>query len=688
MPSINNKYVPIVEWFENSDEFSYLANFYKENECYTNLLKGTYEYKLFWEEVREYCIKGFTNSKGITITGNHFFYLNFCRIVGYDEATGKKTEIFPLFMDLDYDYFHMIKYCEDFNKCLLAVKGRRQGWSYKAASLCSWEFTFFRSSSSLIGTFLSSFGLTTMQFAIDNLNWINANTEFRQQRNPDLKDQVVARFQADVGGVKVWKGSKSQIRTISFKDNPTAAVGKSASKLILDEAGVFPNITDTYSYTEPLIKDGSRYTGVAVVFGSSGNMDTGSKYFYEMFVNPSKYNMLEFDDPENPQKKIAYFSTAARGRAGNCQNPESIWFNKPMIDKDGNSNEEAAIDDLMFERSKAKGGLDPKALHGQITQFPLTWREAFLRDKGAIFASPEMLEWLAKLETTKSLRDSIEVGELVFKDNNTIEFQPNLNKTYITSFPVKKEEDNTGAIAIFERPETVDGQVPYSLYVAGCDPYDQDKSGVGSLGSFFIYKRFLKAGSTHDIIVAEYTGRPQFADQFYENCRRLCIYYNCKVLYENQLKGMKGYFEHKNSLHYMWEQPQIIKDIVKNSTVSRGYGIHMNRGVNGSNGIKDTCEIYLKDWLYSERDDIDGKKILNLHTIKSIALLKELIAYDIEGNYDRVIALMLAYLQTKELHKIHVDSMLNSINNYGNDKFLKKLWNRREATGASKFKFK
>ena len=34
-----------------------------------------------------------------------------------------------------------------------------------------------------------------------------------------------------------------------------------------------------------------------------------------------------------------------------------------------------------------------------------------------------------------------------------------------------------------------------------------------SLGSFFIYKRFLKAGSTYDILVAECTYRPQFADQ-------------------------------------------------------------------------------------------------------------------------------------------------------------------------------
>ena len=71
------------------------------------------------------------------------------------------------------------------------------------------------------------------------------------------------------------------------------------------------NVYHNKFYTEPLIKDGSIYTGVALLFGSSGNMDTGSKYFYEMFMNPGKYNMLEFQDPEDQSKLTGFFSSAA-----------------------------------------------------------------------------------------------------------------------------------------------------------------------------------------------------------------------------------------------------------------------------------------------------------------------------------------------------------------------------------------
>jgi hypothetical protein len=651
--NLYNPYTPYVEQFTNSKEFSYLAQIYDETGFYTHLREDTHAYLDFWNDVRKKCIEGFTNSVGIRITGHHFFYLNFCRISGYNAKIGKKTEMFPNFMDLDYDYFHMVEYCEKNQKCLVALKGRRQGWSYKAAAICAWEFSFFPGSNSIIGTFLSSFGLETMRMTIENLNWLNTNTEFRKQRNPDLKDNIIARYQYDAGGVKVWKGYKSSVRAISFKDNPTAAVGKSASKLILDEAGVFPNITDTYSFTEPLIKAGSNYSGVTIMFGSSSDMDSGSRYFYEIFTNPGKYNMLEFDDDEITKLKVGYFSTAARGREGLCMNPKSIWFRKPMVDDEGNSNMEAATDDIMYEREKAKGGLDFKAHHGMITQFPLTWREGFLRDKSAVFASQDMLEWLSKLETIKELREDKKKIELYFNTDGKLVPKLTPDAQDITSFPLPKEESKKGCIVVWEDPEV---NAPWGTYIAGCDPFDQDKADSSeSLGSFIVYKRFWKAGTTHDIIVCEYTGRPDKADEFYENCRKICVYYNAKCLYENQLKGLKVYFEMKNSLHYLFEQPNIIKDIVKDSRVTRGYGIHMNRaGTTGTAvGIKDQCEIYLKQWLYEERK-VDDKTMLNLHTIKSIPLLKELLAYDREVNTDRVIALMLCILQSKELHRLYL----------------------------------
>ena len=677
----DNKYIVCVDFFQKTKEFSYLAEQYNRTGLYTNSIPGTIEYVEFWQDVRDKCLNGFTNSCGQKITGQHFFYLNFCPILGLNEKTGKKSKIFPRFIDLDYEFFHMVEYCRLNQKSLVAVKGRRQGWSYKAAAICTHEFYFYPDSKAVIGAFFSSFSQNTMNMVVDNSNFINTNTEFRKQRNPDLKDFIKARYQATVGGVKVWKGFNSEVRAISFKDNPTAAVGLSASWLILDEAGVFNNITDTYGYTEPLIKDGSTYTGVSLVFGSSGDMDSGSKYFYEMFTNPEKYNMLDFEDPFNPNARIGFFSSATKGRLGLCLNPESKWYKKPMVDEDGNSNYEAAQDDIEFLRAKAKHGLDPKAIHNITTQFPCTWKEAFLRNKGNVFGSPEMLEWLGHLENTPSLRGQAQKGELFF-DDGIVKWRPSDELNYITDFPLRKDPKSgesfstDSCVVIWEHPEKYDnGEIPNYLYIAGCDPYDQDKSESGSLGSFFIYKRFYRADRTRDVIVAEYTSRPNTAEDFYEVCRKLCLYYNSKCLYENQLKGLKVYFEQKNSLHFLCEQPGIIKDVVKDSKVQRGYGIHMNRGTNGASGIKDQCELYLKKWLYEEIDgDTEGTKQVRFKTIKSIPLLKELIAYDREINTDRVIAVMLCILQTYELHRIHVEELSNTTSS--SRIYLDKVWNK------------
>ena len=257
---------------------------------------------------------------------------------------------------------------------------------------------------------------------------------------------------------------------------------------------------------------------------------------------------------------------------------------------------------------------------------------------------------------TSSLKDSGKKVELYFDSNMKIKARLNPDLNAILDYPLKPTDPKEGCVIIYEDPQIDEsGYIPHGLYVAGCDPIDQDKADYSSsLGSFIIYKRFWKADKSHDIIVAEYTGRPEFVDTFYENCRKLCLYYNAKCLYENNLKGFKVYFETKHSLHLLYEVPSILKDIVKDTKVNRGYGVHMIRGQNGNSGIKDQLELYLKQWLLEERKEED-KTILNLQTIKSIPILKELIYYSKEGNYDRIIALMLCILQTKEMHKIHVE---------------------------------
>lgn len=158
-----------------------------------------------------------------------------------------------------------------------------------------------------------------------------------------------------------------------------------------------------------------------------------------------------------------------------------------------------------------------------------------------------------------------------------------------------------------------------------CDPYDHDQSGTNSLGSVFVYKRFQNFENYYDLIVAEYTGRPSTAEEFYENVRKLAIYYNARIMYENQNKGLFPYFVAKHCDYLLADQPDILNDIISNTKVNRKKGCHMNKQ------IKQWGEGLIKDWLNEEK--APGHK--NLHDILSEPLLEELISYNDIGNFDR-----------------------------------------------------
>lgn len=177
-----------------------------------------------------------------------------------------------------------------------------------------------------------------------------------------------------------------------------------------------------------------------------------------------------------------------------------------------------------------------------------------------------------------------------------------------------------------------------------CDPYDHDQSGTNSLGSVFVYKRFQNFENYYDLIVAEYTGRPSTAEEFYENVRKLAIYYNARIMYENQNKGLFPYFVAKHCDYLLADQPDILNDIIGNSKVNRKKGCHMNKQ------IKQWGEGLIKDWLNDEK--APGHK--NLHDILSEPLLEELISYNDLGNFDRVMALIQVMIYREQLYNVVV----------------------------------
>ena len=206
-----------------------------------------------------------------------------------------------------------------------------------------------------------------------------------------------------------------------------------------------------------------------------------------------------------------------------------------------------------------------------------------------------------------------------------------------------------GAIEIFEDPQTdAEGKVFENRYIAGADPYDNDESTTTSLGSIFVLDLLTAR------IVAEYTGRPTTADDYFEICRRLCLYYNARLNYENNKKGLFGHFSTMNSTYLLTDTLEILVD--KQMTKPGGGG-NTAKGTNASQPINGYARSRIVKWLLTPQTTItveDGEEKMtmkhNLDFIKNMALLLELSQWNPWKNFDRVSALgMLMLLREDRL---------------------------------------
>lgn len=444
---------------------------------------------------------------------------------------------------------------------------------------------------------------------------------------------IIARYEEKVGGKWEWKGTGSGYSMRSFNDNPFAANGLRYGLGLIDEVGFMGNLTDTLGQLhECTTVDGEKY-GTIWMTGTGGDMASGAtEAAMKVFYDGKAYDCLTFDDIFENKGQIGLFIPA--------------WMTlSEYRDELGNVNKELALKKLLKEREIASQAKTKDALYSLLQMKPLVPSEAFLVLEGNIFPIGELKEHLSNLESSEKTSDLGNTGFMMRDPDGKAYFKVD-HTLRAADYPTKQDGASDGCVVVWEEPIE---NPPYGLYIAGIDPYDQDKAENSvSFGSIFIYKRFVDSGQTYHLPVAEYTGRPDFANDFYEQCRRLLEWYNAKALYENQNPGLKKYFDTKFCTYLLHRQPNIIKSISPNSNVNRQYGIHMTKF------IKDEIEIMTRDWLKTEIDS----GVMQLTKIMSIPLLKELIAYNSDGNFDRVIAFMLCILQDTELHKVKIEEKI------------------------------
>lgn len=638
--------------FEDADWFRQPALFFLKNGCYTFLRPNSNpnsEYRKYWDREIDRCYNGLLReTDGMYIPGYLYWFLNYCPMMinKYKEGQKKaiRTEGFAYFFEGIWWRYLYLKNARDKGHHAVELAKRGCAKSYGLAAIMSHNLIIGESEESKKRTitvltayqkeYLKDDKDGTLSKFVPILSFLSKNTPFPRLMLKQSSNEMTWQmgYKDEYGRNQ---GSLNQVMGVSAKDDSDKLRGK-RGYILFEEFGNFPSLLDLYDVTRKSVEDGDYTFALMYLIGTANNKEANFQSAKTLLYATESYNIESlknvYDKKGQGRDTFGFFFPSYINRAG-CYN------------KDGISDVVKALLQVLINRYKAKYGADPTSVLRVIAEDPITPAEAIIKVKDAYFPVAALNERAQQLDTNPHIYDDIYVGELFFNNSNQVEFRPT-GDIPIRKFPV--DNDTKGALEIYTMPEKDStGTVFNDRYILGYDPTNNDQAESHSLASVFVFDLFT------DRIVAEFTGRTEFADDMHEIVRKLCLFYNGKVLYESNIKGCYSYMERMHSTYLLADTPQYLRDkqIIKYS----GFGSSA-KGVSATAPVNNFANRLIKDWFNKlvpiERTDEDGNKEIvqtpSLYLLKTRALIEEAIQFNPEINVDRIRALGMVMLYREE----------------------------------------
>ena len=504
-----------------------------------NFFRGTSAYHRYWDEQHKRCLEGYTPEGGLYIPGNYYFYLNFCKIRLFDEKIGRKVIAPPRYRDQDHEYFNVVNEASKNGQGVIVLKARRKGFSYMNANILLHEWSFYAHSETGMGAqkehYVSDFYKKLL------LTYNNIYPQFRNNYLLQNKDLFTGGYKIKEEGIWVERGTGSMMY-FRLIEKPDTFRGTTLAKWIVDEAGEVINLKKVYFANEECFREGSVQFGTPILGGTSNNMSHDSEDFSDMWYNAEDYNLVRF------------FVPASKVYHG-------------FFDYETGISDTVGAEKDIKKRLKDKKS-DRLAYYAFKQEMPLTPEDAFVVHGSTPFDLDKINNRIADLSTIKQEKIA-QRGVLVWKKNE--------DGDRLFGQEVEFVADKLGPFLMAERPTF--GMK--NAHVAAVDPYHisddleeyAHKSKKDSKGCMYVYRRFLGMNVPGEMPVMEYYDRPYTKEDFYENCLKVCVYYNTQVLCEYNDDGFFKYFEKHKATKYLKLRPRSADSVY--STATNRYGIHM-----------------------------------------------------------------------------------------------------------------
>ena len=484
-------------------------------------------------------------------------------------------------------------------------------------------------------------------------NWIG-DSKPGNKKNP-------FRYEYEVETPRGWvkRGTGTALYHINYsdkkQDGTQAGAGGRYLLSVYEEIGLMPNFRDALlSNVGTVSVDGEQF-GVQVALGTSGNIDLVQQTKL-VFENPSEYNFLEYENIWEPSdKQIGLFIPA-------------YLTETRFKDKNGNTNLVQALKHYEQRRLDAASKDDPSILYNEKMNYPIVPSDMWISNKGSYFPQIELMERERELLKNQLYKTLAQPTKLIWdsKQPNGVRAEYCEETELFHTFPYDRTITKLdGGIAIYEKPQTIRGQVPDDMYIFTFDPYVSDNIDEGgSLGVTlgFLNPKYTSQGFNGNLLVCSYIGKhPGGKDAYYENQEKLLAYYGNPtrgLWYEaNRGDSVRGYYTRKKKLQLLALEPNKERGSAAYLQRVLKYGFTVGNQVDKIEMCDDGNELLLTNTVYN------GKKLRVVETLPCLFLVQQLIQFELKGNFDAVSAFIGYPLALKEIEHLVINERQKSKHN-------------------------
>ena len=644
--------------------------------------KESAEHKQFFDFHKELCLNG-AMMNGVYINPFLYWHLNIWHTeVDIIDERGRINQKYanPYLRDNEWVVTNEIDRAHNEKKGLVILGIRRFAKSVIEASYISWGATFDENSQNIIAG-LNSPDIKLITDKIDKgLNFLPE--AWRWQRIEDnWKSQVTLGIKTR-GGERI-PFSSILVRNLDEGNNEEAIAGTKPRKFIIDEIGK-GNFLRGLQAAVPGFTTPFGWGCSPILTGTGGDM----KKFMDaksLMFDVDNFNFLTYNNAKDEKRIHGLFLSYKYRMEAKEKSTLGAFLEQPIGSDLYNiemlvSNEEKALEITNGNLERLKKAGDRIAYLKEKMYYPMEVDDIFLNEDTNIFDIEP-----AKRQKARLLQqDRTGTPIILFQDEEKVSHEFT-DKLPISNFPLKNNDLKDAPVVVYEFPIE---NPPYGLYVAGVDPYRQGKAAYSSsLGSVYVYKRMhdLMGEKYQDMFVASYCARPDNKDVWEEQARLLIKFYNARTLCENDDISFIEYMKAKGDAHYLEKQPQWLQEIVPNTTVKREYGVHRSSG-KIIDYLHNCLKKYMEEIIISETDDagVVIKEVRGVSKIFDPVLLEEIIQYNDNGNFDRIVAAELAIAQAMKMDpimgRIGGSSDPRVISLYSNKKSNNKLFSQSSST--------